>query len=82
MAKQKRVWFKPIVTIYKCPNYDDMIDILWWNYEDKQNATKSSIDEINNLMTIHPKMKLQDAIKLLYQPNNISYNPNNFDTTY
>ena len=82
MAKQKRVWFKPIVTIYECPNYDDMIDILWWNYEDKQNATKSSIDEINNLMTIHPKMKLQDAIKLLYQPNNISYNPNNFDTTY
>jgi hypothetical protein len=82
MAKQKRVWFKPIVIIYECPNYDDMIDILWWNYEDKQNATKSSIDEINNLMTIHPKMKLQDAIKLLYQPNNISYNPNNFDTTY
>lgn len=30
------------------------------------------------LMNKHPHMKINHAKKLLYQPNNISYDPKNF----
>ena len=52
---------------------------LWWSNEDQVEAKKSCFREIERVMLIHGKnMTLSVALKLLYQPNNITYNEENF----
>lgn len=58
---------------------EEDIYMLWWSYLDNVKSMKDSKKEINNLLSIHPSMNIQQAKKLLYQPNNISYDPNNFE---
>jgi hypothetical protein len=79
--KKKRVVFENIKKIYILYNnniHNDVKKDLWWNDDDFSYAKKTANDEINRLMTIHPSMERKYALKLLYQPNNISYNPENF----
>ena len=51
---------------------------LWWSTEDQIEAKKSCFREIDRMMLIHGRIKLSDALKLLYQPNNITYSEENF----
>jgi len=81
MNKKKRVLFENKRKIYIFHNYYDSINEkinLWWNQDDLIYATKTANEEITRLMHIHPYMEKKIALKLLYQPNNISYDPNNF----
>ena len=58
---------------------DDAECNLWWTYEDQIEAQKSCFREIDRIKLIHGRsMSQSDAIKLLYQPNNITYNEENF----
>ena len=61
------------------PYNDYEVYELWWNYLDYLEAIKSSKVEIQNLLNIHPSMEIKQAKKLLYQPNNICYDLNNFE---
>jgi hypothetical protein len=52
---------------------------LWWSIEDQVEAKKSCFREINTIKLIHGRsMTLSDALRLLYQPNNITYSEENF----
>jgi hypothetical protein len=76
----KKVTFNKIIEVYIIPSFFTNIDKLnlWWNKNDVNNAVFSCKTEIANLIEIHPQMEIKYARKLLYQPNNISYDPNNF----
>jgi hypothetical protein len=79
--KKKRVMFENIKKIYILFNnniHNDVKQDLWWNDNDFLYARKSANEEINRLMSIHPSMERKYALKLLFQPNNISYDPDNF----
>lgn len=67
------------VTIFLIPYTKDKTgEVLWWTTEDHVIAKVSAREEIMRLINIHKSMLLRDALKLLYQPNNISYNEDNF----
>lgn len=51
---------------------------LWWTTEDLSGSKADAREEIIRLMKIHKSIRLKDVLKLLYQPNNISYNEDNF----
>jgi hypothetical protein len=66
-------------TIFLIPYTKDKTgDVLWWTTEDHSISKADAREEIIRLITIHKSMLLRDALKLLYQPNNISYNEDNF----
>jgi hypothetical protein len=52
---------------------------LWWSTEEQIEAKQSCFREIDRIRLIHGRnMTLSDALKLLYQPNNVSYSEENF----
>jgi hypothetical protein len=53
-------------------------ETLWWSEEDHFIAKVAAREEIMRLINIHKYISLKDVLKLLYQPNNISYNEDNF----
>ena len=73
MRTKKQVFFQKTEQIYvffdKNINDDNN---LWWTDDDFLYAVKTANEEIKRLMTIHPLMERKYALKLLYQPNNIS----------
>jgi len=80
MKKNKKVIFSEKIELRFIPKYEtEMIYELWWNTFDKYNATVLAKIEINILLSRHPSMTYKQALKLLYQPNNISYNESNFE---
>lgn len=52
---------------------------LWWTQKEQEESRKSLFEEINKLKSVHPTINLRDALMLLCQPNNITYNENNFE---
>lgn len=76
----KKVTFKNSIKIYLIQPYYELENYknLWWTHIDKIHCILNSNEEIYRLLTIHPCMEVHQAMKLLYQPNNISYNPDNF----
>jgi hypothetical protein len=78
--KNKNVHFSNVVCVILIPKSNEFNGYhLWWDDEDFNNAYRSYIQEMGRLMEIHPFMNPQEAKKLLYQPNNISYDPRNFE---
>ena len=78
---RKKVNFQNIIKVILIPKYKDICDCrdLWWNEFDRRIATIFMNNEINTLLRIHPGMTTKQAMKLLYQPNNIRYyDPTNF----
>ena len=52
---------------------------LWWSTEEQIEAKQSCFREIDRIRLIHGRsILLSDALKLLYQPNNITYSEENF----
>lgn len=79
--KYKQVRFHNLIQIILIPKVSELYDMtdIWWSERDKVNAYKSMYDEIQVLQKIHPSMTLKQAMKLLYQPNNLRYyDPSNF----
>jgi hypothetical protein len=75
---KKKVRFNSF-TIFLIPyTKNGTSDELWWSEEDHFIAKVAAREEIMRLINIHKYITLKDAIKLLYQPNNISYNEDNF----
>ena len=75
---KKKVRFNGF-TIFLIPyTKDGTSDELWWSEEDQFIAKVNAREEIIRLINIHKYITLKDVIKLLYQPNNISYNEDNF----
>ena len=70
--KYKKINLIPIY--YEIDNCDD----LWWKKTDYKLIASMAIKELIRLLTIHPCMNIAQARKLLYQPNNISYDYRNF----
>jgi hypothetical protein len=56
-------------------NYKD----LWWSEEELMEMRVHCMHELKNLMETNPYMEIKHAKKLLYQPNNICYDPKNFE---
>jgi regulatory protein YycI of two-component signal transduction system YycFG len=79
--KNKRVRFHNLIQMVLVPKVSELYDMtdIWWSERDKVNAYKSMYDEIQVLQKRHPSMTLKQAMKLLYQPNNLRhYDPSNF----
>jgi hypothetical protein len=77
----KKVKFENIIKVVFIPKYSDICDCkdIWWTEIDKKVAMIFMNNEINTLLRIHPSMNTKQAMKLLYQPNNIRYyDPTNF----
>jgi hypothetical protein len=77
IKKEKRVQFNDNKYIHMYPNINHKE--LWWTRLDYSIFQNIANKEICMLMSIHPYMTPQQARQLLYQPNNISYNRNNFE---
>jgi len=76
----KKIKFSPIVNVKLIPFYHEIIHYpsLWWTPCELMDFRIQSSNEIMELKQKHPYISLFDAQKLLYQPNNISYNEKNF----
>jgi hypothetical protein len=76
----KKVSFSKYVYICLIPIYYEMDHYrdLWWSDEDLLEMRINAMKEIQQLMTFHPSMEISHAKKLLFQPNNIRYDPQNF----
>ena len=75
---KKKVRFNGF-TIFLIPYTKDRTeDVLWWSDDDHSISKADAREEIMRLINIHKSMLLRDALMLLYQPNNISYNEDNF----
>jgi hypothetical protein len=75
---KKKVRFNK-ATIFLVPNIKEQTtEILWWSLEEEAESKKNALVEINRLRSIHKTITLRDALTLLYQPNNIVYNAENF----
>ena len=77
----KKVRFLNVINIVYIPKYNEICDCreLWWSEIDKTVAQIFMNNEINTLLRIHPAMNKTQAMKLLYQPNNLRYyDPTNF----
>jgi|688.fasta_scaffold788538_2 hypothetical protein len=71
----EKIESSPLVSYYD----DSEKQHLWWSCLDRYNAAVLSFREIKTLLNRHPYMTCREAKKLLYQPNNISYNECNFE---
>jgi hypothetical protein len=77
MNKKQVRFNKATVFIFEAIE-EKMSKDLWWSKEDQAESRKSAFEEINRLREIHKTISLRDALRLLYQPNNVTYNEKNF----
>jgi len=79
---KKQVRFNK-ATIYIYENIEEKIKKdLWWSQEDHIESRRTALDDVNRLRCIHPTISLRDALRLLYQPNNVTYNEKNFERNF
>jgi hypothetical protein len=82
--KNKKIKFNMVKYVMLIPSRrefdDNMKKTLWWNNFDYNNFRFSALYEIQQIMLRHNDMHIKDAIRLLYQPNNIKFDKNNFIT--
>ena len=79
--KNKKVRFSIYTYVHPNPTILDVeiCKYLWWSEIDKTTAHFAMFSEIQNLQKIHPTMTMKQAMKLLYQPNNLTrYDASNF----
>lgn len=78
---KKRVSFNTTKYIYIISYLTEYISSneLWWSQKEQEESKKTVFKEINMLKSVHPTINVRDALMLLYQPNNITYNKNNFE---
>jgi regulatory protein YycI of two-component signal transduction system YycFG len=80
-ANKKKVRFSPFIRTFPNPTIieKERYQYLWWTELDKSAAYFMMFTEIRNLQKKHPTMTVKQAMKLLYQPDNLTrYDPNNF----
>ena len=78
---KKQVRFNNWNIVYPNPNKieSETTRCLWWSENDKKEAYFAMNKEIRGLQKRHPNINIQQAMKLLYQPNNLKiYDPKNF----
>ena len=78
---KKKIKFNNTVNVILIPDittFFDFKNLLWWNESDLLNSMNTARNELYNLINRNPSMTLSQAKKLLYQPNNISFNEENF----
>jgi hypothetical protein len=75
---KKKVRFNGFTIFIVSYTKDRTSDELWWSDEDYFIAKVAAREEMMRLITIHKSITLKDVLKLLYQPNNISFNEDNF----
>jgi hypothetical protein len=80
--KEKKVSFDLFTEIIYIPKYEKQNNYdhekLWWSEYEINMTRIGSRDEILTLLKKHVNMTINQAKKLLYQPNNISFNSRNF----
>jgi len=79
----KRVRFHNFIDVILIPKMSELYDSIdiWWSERDKASAHLMMYCEIQTLQRIHPTMTMKQAMKLLYQPDNLTrYDANNFVT--
>jgi len=79
----KKVNFNKYVRVILIPNREfisseNLKEYLWWDDKELEIFRKESILEIKTLISRNSSMRICDAHKLLYQPNNITFNEKNF----
>jgi hypothetical protein len=78
---KKKVRFSPFVRVFPNNTFIERqhIPYLWWSELDKLYASSTMNREIQNLQKNHPTITMRQAMKLLYQPDNLTrYDANNF----
>ena len=78
-SKIKKVRFTESNKIHLIPFENEYIFHIWYSENELLYFKKTAVKEILELIKRHDSMTYKDAIKLLYQPNNISYDMNNFE---
>jgi hypothetical protein len=75
------VRFSSFIREFRNPTFIEKshFQYLWWSELDKSAACYTMWNEIQNLQKKHPAMTVKQAMKLLYQPDNLTrYDSNNF----
>lgn len=82
--KKKNIQFSKYIYIHLIPTYRELINYknLWWTEDELINCRVNASREIMELKNRLPSASMDDAKKLLYQPNNITYNEDNFSSSY
>ena len=81
ISNKKKVRFSSFVREFRNPTFIEKshLPYLWWTKLDKSTACYTMRTEIQNLQKKHPNITVKQAMKLLYQPNNLTrYDPSNF----
>jgi len=81
ISDKKKVRFSSFIREFRNPTFIEKshFSYLWWNELDKSAAYHTMRCEIQNLQKKHPSMTVKQAMKLLYQPDNLTrYDLNNF----
>ena len=81
ITNKKKVRFSSFIREFRNPTFIERshFPYLWWSELDKSAARYNMYNEIQSLQRIHPTMTVKQAMKLLYQPNNLTcYDPSNF----
>jgi hypothetical protein len=81
ISDKKKVRFSSFIREFRNPTLIERshFPYLWWSELDKSTARYNMYNEIQNLQKIHPTITVKQAMKLLYQPDNLTrYDPNNF----
>jgi hypothetical protein len=77
----KKITFSSRIIVILIPTRLEYIKLgnsLWWEKDDYKNFKKSACIEINNMIQRNPLMSPKHVMKLLYQPNNITFDESNF----
>ncbi len=81
ITNKKKVRFSSFIREFRNPTFIERshFPYLWWTELDKSTACYAMRSEIQNLQKNHPNITVKQAMKLLYQPNNLTrYDPSNF----
>ena len=81
ITNKKKVRFSSFIREFRNPTFIEKshFQYLWWSELDKSAACYTMWNEIQNLQKKHPAMTVKQAMKLLYQPDNLTrYDSNNF----
>ena len=81
VSYKKKVRFSCFIREFRNPMFIEKshFPYLWWSELDKSSACHMMRNEIHNLQKKHPTMTVKQAMKLLYQPDNLTrYDASNF----
>ena len=79
-SNYKKLRFNTTIYIYEIASLRQSKEHLWWSNDDFEEFKQSCFNEVKDILDRHQSMTPGQAIKMLYQPGNMTivYDEQNF----